>query len=317
MSVQLLGEVLKYSRSTGPARAVLMALAYHHDHRDPTRTVGMFAEDLVADANTHRSGLYRALDDLYGLGELVRLEGGGGRGKPTRWRIPDLEEKYAGERPQKGRFRTPKKPSARPLVNVPTTGTVSAVEASQESDGLSSTENRPTNRPRIRPEAGTDPSRVNGVGVEGKEENPPPTPPSKLGGELPRGLRSTGTNPRALGTNPRALAAGVRRAQAEEAAAAAVADMRAPDQADEHDWHAFRALLKRSVAGHSWAFALEPLQLVAVSEDGGFLLDAPDHARGWAAGRFARLLGQAAERVGRPSARVATQAESEALARAA
>lgn len=129
--------------------------------------------------------------------------------------------------------------------------------------------------------------------------------------------RATGTNLRSLGMSPRQLAAAERQAAEEATIADAVATLHTPDQADEPDWIAWREIIQRAVRPDVWAIWLDGLSLAAVDQDGTFILDCPSTTRGWAQTRFKTLLDEAGKRIGRPGARVASAAESAALARAA
>lgn len=95
--------------------------------------------------------------------------------------------------------------------------------------------------------------------------------------------------------------------------AAIRAELAAPGRTDRAAWEQVRALLRESVGESQYEIWLAPLQLIAVDWAGTLVVAAPAATDGWVRSRFGRLLGAAAERVGR-SLRLAGEAERAAVA---
>jgi hypothetical protein len=165
-------EVAAYSRATGATRLVLAMVAMHVHHEDPDRRIQCTAEVIALECNLSRSQYFEHVRALIETGELVRVSGGGGRGKASVLALADLRALY-GE-PLQRRRRVAPPAGARPLVNRPAPRTVSAGETVRD-PGLETV--RQAGLSRARPD-----------GVEEQPGGKTPPAPRKRGERAARAL---------------------------------------------------------------------------------------------------------------------------------
>lgn len=265
MSGRLVSEARELSRAEGAAFGLLLTFAELVHHQDPTRTIKCLAEDLAREARLRRSSFYKALGDLRELGEVTQLDGGGGRSKPSVWRMADLRALYGCERPPgMGRFRSPRRVQAqRPLM-----GAVQVAESVPVFDGVAPKTVRTPDALGAHTVQDAD-----GIGAESvresvrasraqvmlarntfqEQQTAPLTPAAFAAGESPPARSGS----RANGTNPRAVAA--RAAQA-----AAVAGLSPPPAAAVRAWADAREWLAGMVSETTWDLYVADAALVAV-----------------------------------------------------
>jgi hypothetical protein len=72
-----------------------------------------------------------------------------------------------------------------------------------------------------------------------------------------------------------------------------------PGPDDRADWEQIRSLLLGAVGEDMFVIWLEPVELIAISDDGALVVSAPSATRSWVSGRYGPLLSARAEAVGR------------------
>jgi hypothetical protein len=72
-----------------------------------------------------------------------------------------------------------------------------------------------------------------------------------------------------------------------------------PRRDDRADWEQIRSLLLGAVGEDMFAIWLDPLELIAISDDGALVVTAPAATRSWVRDRYGPLLSARAECVGR------------------
>jgi hypothetical protein len=133
INVELLEAVLGYSAATGVARLLLAAMAAIADADGAVRD--FTTEQICAAAEIAAKSYQRAKNELLGSGELVLVNGVGGRGNTNAWVVADPRARN-GAVAQRASRRAAPPPVARPLLGVaPTPTEASATEAKGAGDG--------------------------------------------------------------------------------------------------------------------------------------------------------------------------------------
>jgi hypothetical protein len=255
VSVQAVAEVLAYSRSEGRARCVLLAIAYHAHHEDPDRLVAVPQAQLALEANVTASKFPGYVRDLVAAGELEVERKGGGRGKPTVYRLPDLTA--GGPRVRRRRVTPPE--GARPLM----AETVPAWVEKRRAETV------PETVPFTLPAGGQNPSRVNGVKEVGREGKNPPSPP-----------QAGGAGPASLSERAGRARAGSRRQR--DQAALTAATLRPPTAAEAAAWEQSRPAVAAAMgesAWHDWGIRLQLAGFDVQSGEAAFTGGSEHHHR--------------------------------------
>ena len=133
LNVELLEAVLGYSAATGVARLLLAAMAAIADADGAIRE--FTTEQICAAAGIAAKSYQRARAELLGLGELVLVNGVGGRGNTNAWLVADPRARDGAVAARIARRVAPP-PGARPLVGMARSPSgASAGEPSRAGDG--------------------------------------------------------------------------------------------------------------------------------------------------------------------------------------
>jgi hypothetical protein len=115
INVELLEAVLGHSATTGVARLLLAAMAAIAD--EDGAVLDFTTEQICAAAGIVAKSYQRARTELLGSGELVLVNGVGGRGNTNAWLVADPQARN-GAVAQPARRRVTPPPVARPLVGL-------------------------------------------------------------------------------------------------------------------------------------------------------------------------------------------------------
>jgi hypothetical protein len=313
INAELFETALGYSRTRGSARLLVAALAALADERGVVADVT--TERLCAAAGISDRTYRRVCGPLVASGEAVVEASRGGRGHRNRWQVRDPRGGSAAVAAPRPRRRVAPPTGARPLVATVTPAGGPGNPCQERTVSLE-------NSPALSGLPALNPGQDRTVSMETPAETPAQTPaPNARAGREPQ-------NPRTTADPPTPLAGGLRsdsiiveetyltdrgrtRRRPVTVDLAAVRErLAAGNEADTAAWEQLRALLLRAVGESQFEIWLAPLELVAV--DGQtLLLAAPEATESWIRGRFARLLNDAAQRVGR-SVRIANAAERRA-----
>jgi hypothetical protein len=335
INAELFEAVLGYSRSRGPARLLLAAIAALADEHGLVE--GVTTEQLCAAAGVADRTYRRARAALLASGEVVLRSGSGGRGNTNCWEIPDPRTRAGATPPARAR-RAPPPAGARPLmatVGVPLAGgsqDVEAVPAEVAADvrggaagGLKGGQDRTLpgqNRPVLTGVSDLKGGQDRTVSGETPAETPAKTPaPNAQAGREPQSPRTTDppSPPEGGSVADRVLVEetyvserGRRRRRPVVVDLGAVrARLQAAGVADRAAWEEIRAVLLDAVGESTFEIWLAPLELLVVDVDGTLVVSAPRETVGWVARRFGRILDSSAERAGR-RLRVADELERQA-----
>jgi len=318
LNVELLEAVLGYSAATGVARLLLAAMAAIAE--GDGAVWDFTTEQICAAAGIAAKSYQRARTELLGSGELVLVNGVGGRGNTNAWVVADPRARKGAEA-QRAPRRVAPPPGARPLVGVVRSPAgAGAAEASGPGDGVKGGQDQTVsahNRLRLTALSGvkggqdqtlSDPAAAESPAQRvvkraaktralnarsGKESlNPriedPPNPPE--GGSPPDSV---------LIEQPFISERGRKRRRMVPVDLAEVRrGLDPPGSADHDDWERIREMVQARLGEDMFAIWLDPLELIAV--DASVLVIAvPSETVSWVTGRYGRLLSATAERTGR------------------
>ena len=342
INAPLFEAALAYSHARGPARLLLATIgALANEDR--------VVEDLTTELLCSAAGLAdrtyrRARQALLASGELVLLNGAGGRGNTNRWEIPDPRLLAGEASPLVGR-RPPPPAGARPLV-APVAVPVSPTN--QESPGSSdlapvhaagkggqdqtlSLENCPILTGVSGVKGGQDqtlfaeaeaetpaeraaktrqkPRQKPRHSTRARERNPRTKEPSNTP-QPPQGGRSDNS---ITIEETYTTGSGRKRHRRVDVNLDEVRRMLGvPGASDHADWARIRKLLAEAVGESTFTIWFEPVELIAIDPDGSLVLHPPPELHGWLQDRFSRVVAQAAECAGRAT-RIADATQSAAM----
>lgn len=318
INVELLEAVLGYSAMTGVARLLLAAMAAI---ANPDGAVQDFTtEQICGAAGIAAKSYQRARTELLGSGELLLVNGVGGRGNTNAWVVADPRARN-GAVAQRAPRRVAPPAGARPLVGVARSpAAAGAADVSGAGDGGKGGQDQTVSvQTRLRlttpsgakggqdhtlsdPAAAQSPAqrvvkrvaKTRAVNARAGSEplNPriedPPNPPE--GGSPPDSV---------LIEQPFISDRGRRRRRLVRVD---LADVRRgldpPRPGDRDDWERIRQLLRARLGEDMFAIWLGPLELIAVDAS-VLVIAAPSETVSWVRDRYGRLLSATAERTGR------------------
>ncbi len=327
VNVELVEAVLAYSRQRGPARLLLAALATLADGGGVVE--GLTTEELCRAAGLANSTYRRARSAILASGEVEVDDASGGRGRTCSWRVHRPAEIAAKPRVEPRRRSVPK-PSDRPLMTVAPQDSA-AVENSPILTGVPARKGPIASGvsarmgPILSGVSGGKGPRPSGVSGSNPAETPPQTPPPNA-----RAAREP-KNPRTQ--DPPNPPEGGRAADSILVEQTFVTDrgrtrrrlvpvdlnkirrsLNAPAPGDRLAWQAIRTRLLDAVGESTYAIWLEPIELIAVGDEGELVLAPREQTASWVRERFGRLLATCAQRVG-GQVRLATEMERRAVQR--
>lgn len=320
INVELLEAVLGYSAATGVARLMLAAMAAIADADGAVRD--FTTEQICAVAGIAPKSYQRAKGELLGSGELVLVNGVGGRGNTNVWVVADPRARNgAVAQPAPRRVAPP--PGTRPLLGVapaPTAaGTAEANGADAGADGKGGQDQTVSVQNCLRltglsgVKGGQDQTLSDPAAAErptqrvvkrvvkaralnaraGSESLNPGTgdPPTPLtGGRPPDSVLIEQTVISERGRKRKLLVpvdlAEVRRA------------LDPVGSGDRDDWQRIRELLRARLGEDMFEIWLGPLELIAIDAS-VLVVAAPPETVSWVRDRYGRLLSATAEQTGR------------------
>ena len=305
VNVELVESVLGYSRTRGPARLLLTALAALSDEDGVVE--GLTTEELCRAAGLANSTYRRARAALLASGEVTVDGHSGGRGRTCRWTVRRPAER--GAEPVVGpKRRVAPRPGVRPLVAAAKPAASCGVE----------------NGPILSGVPGRNGPIVGGVSEANPAKTPPETPPpnARAGREPlnprtqdppdpPEGGASTDTRT-FIEETYRTERGRLRQRRVPVNVETTCAGFRTPSLADASDWKHIRELLAATVGESTFAIWLDPLELRAIDASQALIIDAPEATRSWLRQRFRRVISEAGDRVGR-QVLVADEAQSRSM----
>jgi hypothetical protein len=318
INVELLEAVLGYSAATGVARLLLAAMAAIADADGAVRE--FTTEQVCAAAGIAAKSYQRAKTELLGSGELVLVNGVGGRGNTNAWVVTDPRARD-GAIAQRAPRRVAPPPGVRPLLGVAPARTA-ARAAEERSSGVAGKGGQAqTVSPR-------NCLRLTGLsGAKGGQDqtlSDPVAPESRAQRVVKRVVKTRGLNARAGSEplNPRTgdppdppeggspaesvliertfiSERGRKRKRLVPVDLAAVRrGLDPPGPGDREDWEQIRELLGARLGEDMFAIWLGPLELIAL-DAGVLVIAAPSETVSWVRDRYGRLLSDTAERTGR------------------
>jgi hypothetical protein len=318
INVVLLEAVLGYSATTGVSRLLLAAMAAI---ADADGAVGDFTtEQICAAAGIAAKSYQRAKTELLGSGELVLVNGVGGRGNTNAWLVADPRARNGAVAPPAPRRVAPS-PGARPLMGVaPAATTASTVEAKGAGDcGKGGRDQTVSAQNRLRL---TGLSGVKGGHGQTASGRAVPESPAQRGvkrvvktGALNARAGSEPLNPR-TGDPPIPLKGGrpldsvlieqtfisERGRKRKRLVPVDLAEVRRgldpPGPGDRDDWERIRERLQGRLGEDMFEIWLGPLQLIAVDAS-VLVIAAPPETASWVRDRYGRLLSDTAVQAGR------------------
>jgi hypothetical protein len=318
INVELLEAVLGHSATTGVARLLLAAMAAIADADGAVRD--FTTEQICAAAGIAAKSYQRAKAELLGSGELVLVNGVGGRGNTNAWLVADPRARN-GAVAQPACRRVAPPPGARPLVGLARPSVVAGAAEAKGADAggkggqgqTVSAENR---------------LRLTGLsGVKGGQDQTlcdqaaPESPAQRVVKRVAKTVALTARagseplNPR-TGDPPTPLKGGrppdsvlieqtvisergrkrKRLVPVDLAAVRRGLDPTGPG--DRDDWQRIRGLLGDRLGEDMFEIWLGPLELIAVDKS-VLVIAAPPETVSWVRDRYGRLLSDTAEQAGR------------------
>lgn len=317
INVELLEAVLGYSAATGVARLLLAAMAAIADGDGAVRD--FTTEQICAAAGIAAKSYQRAKTELLGSGELVLVNGVGGRGNTNAWLVADPRARN-GAVAQRAQRRVAPTLGARPLVGVARSSAgARAAEASGAGDGGKGGQGQTDSVP----------NRLRLTGLSGLKGGQDQTLPDPAAPESPaqrvvkRVVKTRALNARAgydplnprTGDPPNPPEGGRppdrvlieqpfisdRGRKRRRLVRVDLADVRRgldpPSPGDHDDWERIRQLLRARLGEDMFAIWLGPLELIAVDAS-VLVIAAPSETVSWVRDRYGRLLSATAERTG-------------------
>jgi hypothetical protein len=315
--------VLGYSRTRGPARLLLTALAALSDEDGVVE--GLTTEELCRAAGLANSTYRRARAALLASGEVTVDGHSGGRGRTCRWTVRRPAERRA--EPVVGpKRRAAPRPGVRPLVAAAKPAASCGVENGPILSGVSDAKGpilsgaRGRKGPILSGVSGKKGPIVGGVSEANPAETPPPNaragreplnPRTQDPPNPPEGGASTDTRIYIEETY-RTERGRLRQRRVPVNVETTCAGFRTPSLADASDWKHIRELLVATVGESTFAIWLDPLELRAIDASQALIIDAPEATRSWLRQRFRRVISEAGDRVGR-QVLVADEAQSRSM----
>ena len=341
INVDLFEAVLGYSAATGVARLLLAGMAVLADDDGAVRD--FTTEQICAAAGIAAKSYQRAKTGLLASGALVLVNGVGGRGNMNEWTVPDPRVRAGGIAPCALR-RVVAPAGSRPLVRVAGSPTASGVgDAGSAADRVKGGQlqtvlaaNRLTLTGLSATKGGQDQTLFDPSPVESPTESLGESPAESLVERVVKTQRlhaCAGTNavnpgiqedppsPPDGGSRPDSMTVeqvyiterGRRRRRLVRIDLDEVRrGLGIPTAADRGDWQRIRELLEVMVGESTFAFWLEPTELIAIDDECRLVVAVPTATASWTVKRFGRLLARCAEGVGR-GLRFASEPEVHAL----
>jgi hypothetical protein len=337
INVELFESVLGYSTATGVARLLLAAMAVLADEDCAVRD--FTTEQIYAAAGIAAKSYQRAKTELLASGELVLVNGVGGRGNMNVWTVPDPRVRAGGIAPRAPQRVVPPA-GARPLLGIAGSPAGSRVDdAGSAADRVKGgqqqrvlAENRLTLTALSATKGGQDQTLFEPPPAETPAESPAKRVPERavktrpLHARAPTnafnpGIQEDPPNPPDGGSGRESMIVqqvytteGGRRRRRQ--VRIDLDDVRrrlaVPTTADLRDWHQMRELLEATVGESTFALWLEPAELIAIDAERRLVVAVPASTASWTRERFGRLLTECAERVAR-ELRFASEPEVHAL----
>ncbi|MGI8559080.1 MAG: hypothetical protein ACR2ND_12385 [Solirubrobacteraceae bacterium] len=339
INAELFEAVLSHTRTRGPARLLLAAMAAFADPEGVAR--GLSSEALSAAAGVADRTYRRARHELLESGELTLLRGVGGRGNTNVWEVRAPTATMATGRPEPSHRRVTPPAGARPMlatVASPAAGVAAAdpgwsAELGGDDPAAPPSQNRPVltevsdikggqgrtvseqNCPArsgvSAPKGGQDRTLFDPPAIETPAQTPAETPAANArAGRDPQNPRiEDPPNPPGPGGSGAdsmiveqtyVTERGRRRRRTVRVDLHEVRrSLGNPTAADRRDWQRMRELLEATVGESTFAIWLGPADLIAVDGERRLVVAVPAATVAWTSSRFGRLLESCAVRAGR------------------
>jgi hypothetical protein len=318
INVELLEAVLSHSATTGVARLLLAAMAAIADQDGAVQD--FTTEQICAAAGIAAKSYQRAKTELLGSGELVLVNGVGGRGNTNAWLVADPRARN-GALAQPARRRVAPPQGARPLVGLAHPSAVAGAAEAKGGDvggkgGQGQTVSA-ENRLRLTGLSGVKGGQDQTLSDQAAPERPAQRVVKRVvkTRALNAGAGSEPLNPR-TGDPPTPLKGGrptdsvlieqtvvsERGRKRKRLVPVDLAEVRRglgrPGPGDRDDWERIRGLLRDRIGEDMFEIWLGPLELIAVDKS-VLVIAAPTETVSWVRDRYGRLLSDTAEQAGR------------------
>jgi len=335
INIDLFEAVLGRSRTTGPARLLLATMGALADEQGIVRNLS--TDQLCAAAGITDRTYRRARQALLGSGELILLDGTGGRGNTNVWTVVD-----PGRTEGAPLLRTPRRMpppvGARPLVASARSADDAVSRTRQDAvagekggqDWTVSAGKCPIRTGVSEPKGGQDRTLFELSRSETPARTPAETPaqtpaPHARAGREPLNprTREDPPNPPEGGSASGSVIieqthVSDRGRKRRRAVRVDLDEVRRglglPGVSDREDWERIRRLLFNAVGESRFEIWLEPLELIAIDGSGALVVAAPAATNSWVRGRFGGLLSRCSESESR-EVRLADEPERRALGR--